>query len=199
MGSVLTDEQNFMKRGLAYFTRGNGSRWHRDILAPATADLQRPETRVIALLRRRDGVSQQDLAGFVEKDLVAAITASDDIVEVKTAIFNPYDESVWPAVGVSHDHPTKQQYRGAVVLAGVNRIAVKQMFGSEAFQATLDRQGKMFECLHSIEAKNTVFMVDEGKLLLPALRGFAIAKILSRIGATSQAEEPVLSQVLSVP
>ena len=199
MGSVLKDEQNFLKRGLAYFTRENGSHWHRDTLAPATADLQRPETRVIALLRRKDGVSQEGFAGFVEKDLVAAITASDDIIEAKTAMFAPYDESLWPSVDVLHDHPAKQQYHGAVILAGVNRIAVEQMFRSGAFQATLDGQGRMFECLHSIEVKNTVFMVEGGKLQLPALRGFTIAQILSRIGATSQAEEPVLSQVLSVP
>lgn len=42
-------------------------------------------------------------------------------------------------------------------------------------------------------------MVEEGELQLPALRGLVIARILSRIGATSQAEEPVLSQVLAVP
>ncbi len=199
MDSVLKDEQNFLRRGLAYMTQPNGSLWHRDELPSATADLERPETRVIALLRRRDDVTPDDFAEFVEQDLVAAITGSDDIVEAKTAMFAPYDESVWPSVGVSHDHPAKQQYHGAVVLAGVNRIAVEQMFRSDAFRASLEGQGKMFECLHSIEVKNTVFMVEEGELQLPALRGFAIARILSRIGATSQAEEPVLSQVLTVP
>ena len=199
MQSVLKDEQNFLGRGLAYFTRSNGSRWHRDELAPASADLQRPETRVIALLRRRDSVSQDDFASFVENDLIAAIKTSDDIVEAKTAIFAPYDESMWPSVGVSHDHPADQQYHGAITLAGTNRIAVERMFRSDAFQATIEGQSKMFECLHSVETKNTVFMVEEGKLQLPALRGFAIARILSRIGATSQAEDPVLGQVLMVP
>jgi hypothetical protein len=166
---------------------------------PPTVDLQRPESRVIALIRRRDGVTQEDFASFVEKDLVAAITGSDDIVEAKTLMFSPYNPEMWPSVGLSHEHPAKQQYHGAVMLAGVNRIAVAQMFNSDAFQATLKSQAEMFECLHSTEVKNTVFMVEEGELQLPALRGFAIAQILSRIGATSQAEEPVLSQVLSVP
>jgi len=46
-----------------------------------------------------------------------------------------------------------------------------------------------------VQAKGNVEILIKGS----PLRGFAIAQILSRIGATSQAEEPVLSQVLSVP
>jgi len=145
MDSILHDEQYFLERGLAYLTQPNGSLWHREELAPAMADLQRPETRLIALLRCREGVTQDEFAEFVQKNLVTAITQRDGIVETKTVIFAPYDKSVWPSVGLSHEHPTEQQYHGAIMLAGCNRIAVEQMFRSDAFQTTLERQGMMFE------------------------------------------------------
>lgn len=195
LDSILHDEQNFLGRGLPYFSAD--VRWHRSELAPVGADLQRPETRMLVLLRRRNDVSQEDFAAFIQKDLIDAITQSSDIVEAKSLMFGPYDAAAWPAVGLSHEHPADQQYHAGLVLAGVNRIAVMEMFRSKAFQATLAQQSKMFECVHSIEAENTVSMVEEGQLQTAALRGFDIARIFSRIGATSQTVEPVLSRVLT--
>ncbi|MGI9524709.1 MAG: hypothetical protein ACR2PG_24020 [Hyphomicrobiaceae bacterium] len=199
MESVLNDEQNFLRRGLAYFTRPNGSVWHRQELTPCTADLHRSETRIIALIRPRIGAPKDAFADFIQKELVGAITRNNDIVETKTMVFAPYNENVWPSVGLSHEHPEGLRYHAAVIVAGCNRTAVATMFRSAAFQATHARQSELFECLHSIEVKNTVFMVENGKLQTPALRGFAIAQILSQVGATSQTEEPVLSQVLAPP
>lgn len=199
MESLLHDEQHFLRRGLVYSTRPNGTHWHRDELTPVTADMKRPECRVIALVRRREGVNEEDFIGFIQSELAMAIVESDYIVELKTLVFAPYNESIWPSVGVSHIHPAAQTYDAAIILAGTNRASVDQLFRSHAFRATIPLQSTMFECLHSAEVQNSVFMVEDGVLQLPALRGVSIAEILHKTGATSQTEDPVLSQVLSVP
>lgn len=196
---ILTDEQNFLRRGLPYLTKQDRQLCFRDELLPPTSGLKRPETRVIVLFRRREETSEQDLTDFLEKDLAEVMSSAKDIIEDKAFIFSTFFERLWPSVVVEHEQQPEQQYHGLIMLTGRNRIAVESVFRSEAFRKTLPSQSELFSVLRNAVVANSVFLIEVCKPQLPGLRGVAIAQILSRVGATSQAEEPVLSQVLSRP
>lgn len=196
---ILKDEQNFLRRGLAYLIKQDRQLCFRDERLPPTSDLKRPETRVIVLFRRREETSEKDLTDFLENDLAEIMSGAEDIVEAKACIFASFFEGLWPSVGVEHEQAPEQRYHGLIMLTGRNRIAVESVFRSEAFRKSIPLQSELFSVLHNAVVSNSVFLIEDGKPQLPGLRGFAIAQIVSRVGATSQSEEPVLSEVLSKP
>ncbi len=188
-----------MRRGLLYAAPKGQFVWHRTDDLPLTSDGKMAGQRTCVFLRRRNGVSQSDFVDFVQTQLVAAILERDDVREVKSYIFAPFDEKAWPSPGLAHDHPLELQYHGAIMLCGDSGLAIAKMFQSQAFKSTLARQGQIFEAVFSVGVESSYKMVEEGKPTLAGLRGYTCARIISQIGAVNHTEDPVLSDVVTVP
>ena len=194
----MADEQNFLRRGLIYASPKGQYLWRRYDNSPLTSDGKMAGQRIYVFLRRRDGISQSDFAEFIQNHLITAIIGSDDIREARSYIFAPYDETAWPSPGLAHDHPTEQQYHGAILLSGDSELAIARMFQSKAFQSTLARQAEIFESVCSVGVESSYNMVDEVKPTLTGLRGYTCARIISQIGAVNHTEDPLLSDVVTV-
>ena len=198
-GMIMGDEQNFLRRGLIYASPKGQYLWHRDDNSPLASDGKMAGQRIFVFLRRRDGVSQSDFAEFIQNQFISAIIENDDIREAKSYIFAPFDEKAWPSPGVAHDHPADRQYHGAILLSGDSELAIARMFQSKAFQSTLARQGEIFESVCSIGVEASNKMIEAGKPTLTGLRGYTCARIIAQIGAVNHTQDPVLSDVVTVP
>jgi|GEM_PF-1016886 len=198
-GMFMGDEHNFLRRGLIYASPKGQYFWHRTDNSPLTIDGKMSGQRIYVFLRRRDGVSQSDFTDFVQNQLIAAIIERDDILEAKSYLFAPYDEKAWPSLGLAHNHPAELQYHGSIQLGGESGLAIAKMFQSEAFQSTLARQGEIFEAVFSVGVESSYKMVEKGKPTLAGLRGYTCARIISQIGAVNHTEDPVLSNVVTIP
>ncbi|MGX9688617.1 hypothetical protein ACTQ9L_15930 [Deinococcus wulumuqiensis] len=107
---ILPDERHVFARTLMYSTAPGGGRWCRSGYGGEVGE------RVVVLLRRRPEITRRAFAGFVHGWLGGRLARQPDVTELRTQVFLPHTEWLWPTFGVSHHNLPGGPYHASLIL-----------------------------------------------------------------------------------
>ena len=157
---AFEDEINVFRRTLLYAGPPNSSRWYT-VAAPG----EKPGSRAIIYLRRRDGVGTVQFHRFVKKELVPALIGTGVLKELRTQVFLPWSEKLWDTPNVAHDNPDDQHLHASVILGFADDTARAAFFTSEQIGSLTELVTPHASAIHAYDVTAALTFVKNSEIL----------------------------------
>ena len=201
----LKDEANLFSETVLYTVRPGNARLFADS-EPANrlGFTDNPAAvRFLVMLKRADGVSDAAFRRYLSETLTPALAADPArLLRLRLFLFEPVDNAAAAnasADGVAHTKAADKQYHAAWEIAFPDRLAMRAVFDSAAYRATLAEQPRVVREIHPLRISAQYGMVLDGKVTTVGLRGLGAARLIKEIGAANQLETDVESILLGKP
>lgn len=182
---LMDDEQNCFDGTYGYYTLNSGSHTIKSVAVQGARGM----LSVVALVRRRVGIDDSDFRSFVQSDLTDAFRESEHCQRFRYHLLEPYEgrEAAWRGHIVKSHIPEELRHHAAVEFIVENRLALRRLFESPTYKATLGNQAKLFSAVHAYPVNHTVNLVRGGVATLDGRRGWTTAELIRNIGAVNAA------------
>lgn len=157
---AFEDEINVFRRTLLYAGPPKSSRWY-NVAAPG----EKPGSRAIIYLRRRDGVGTVQFHRFVKKELVPALIGTGVLKELRTQVFLPWSEKLWDTPNVAHDNPDDQHLHASVILGFADDTARTGFFTGEHIRKLTDLVTPHASAIHAYDVTAALTYVKNSAIL----------------------------------
>ncbi|MBD7919795.1 strictosidine synthase [Cellulomonas sp. Sa3CUA2] len=152
------DEINVFRRTLLYAGPPGTSRWYD--VAPG----EKPGSRAVVYLRRRDDVGTVAFHRFVTTELVPALVRTGVLKELRTQVFLPWSKKLWDTPHVAHDNPPDQHLHASVVLGFGDDVA-RDAFLTGASTGLTRVLAPSVSAIHAYDVDVTLTYVRDGQRL----------------------------------
>jgi hypothetical protein len=155
---AFEDEVNIFRRTLLHAGPPGSSRWYD--VAPG----EKPGSRAVLYLRRRDDEGSIGFHTFIKKELAPALVATASLKELRTQVFLPWNKKTWDTPNVAHDNP-KDQHLHASVILGFADDAARDAFFAESALALTPLLRPRVSAIHAYDVAETLTFVSSGAIL----------------------------------
>ena len=154
------DEVNVFRRTLLYAGLPNSARWYK-VAGPR----EKPGSRSLIYLRRREGVKTDAFRRFLTDELVPVLVKTGALKELRTQVFMPWIEKLWDTPNVAHDNPTDQQFHASLILGFTDTNALRGFFDSGEIAALSGQLPEFVSAVHAYAIAEALTFVKDGHVL----------------------------------
>lgn len=157
---AFKDEINVFRRTLLYLGLPNWSRWYE-----GTRPSEKVGSRVLVLLRRRDGVSGGSFRKFIDNEFAPALAEIGALKELRTQSFLPWSKGLWNTPNVAHDNPSDQRFHASVMLGFADEAAQVAFFESDRLASLSTKLARVASAAHAYQVSEALTFVRDGAIL----------------------------------
>lgn len=157
---AYADEVNLFKRTILYAAFPKNSRWY-NVAQPNEVI----NARSMVFFRKREGISDKEFAKFFNEEFVPSLANMGVLKELRSKVYNPWNQKQWDTPNVAHDNPTDVQFQASLILGFENEVSMQRFFGSEALKDLSKRLAIFCSAIHAYEVAETLTFVKDGKEL----------------------------------
>ncbi|MGJ0119879.1 strictosidine synthase [Williamsia sp. MIQD14] len=157
---AFADEVNLFRRTILYGGLPGASRWYA-----VGGDGAPVGSRVLLLLRRRDGVRGRAFRSFVREDLVPAIAGTGLPTEMRLQMFMPWNEKLWDTPNVAHDNPPEGRFHASLLVGFADGYTRDAFLASDRVASLAPTLRDRTSALHAYDVSETLTFVTGGVVL----------------------------------
>ena len=190
----MEDGINFLSQEIGYAALGANSATVRDATDPAP-DGTDVYVRHLVFLRKRPEGSVAGFRAWVDETLVPGLAASDDVLKLRRHLFEELDITL-DHPGVTMTKPMERQYQAMVEVVVEDEAAFARFVGSDVYRAVATELARQCAAVHPARVRRCITTKHDGRITLAGVRGVAVADLIRKLGATSQAHNDVSREFL---
>ncbi len=146
-------------------------------------------------LRKRPEGSVAEFRAWVDETLVPGLAASDDVLKLRRHLFEELDITL-DHPGVTMTKPMERQYQAMVEVVVEDEAAFARVVGSDVYRAVATELARQCAAVHPARVRRCITTKHDGRITLAGVRGVAVADLIRKLGATSQAHNDVSREFL---
>lgn len=156
------DEVNLFKRTILYAAIPENSKQYRVANRDDVVN-----ARSMVFIRKRPNISEQEFQQFINQELAPSLANMGKLKELRTAAYNPWQQSQWNSPNVAHDNAPEVQFHGALILGFADRQAMSVFFQSDELKQLSKRIAVFSSAIHAYDVEKTLVFIDNGRQVNP--------------------------------
>ena len=189
----MADGINFLQEQIAYRSMGPNTVTVLDRTGDPAPDGHDGLLRHLVFLRRRDGVSVEQLRQFVVETLMPAYAASPHVLKLRQHLFEEVELTLdHPGVGMFK--PPERQYQAAFEIVFADQSALTRFAESADWRATADQLAAHCAAVHAVRVERCITTKLDGSITLAGVRGVDVADTIAKLNADNQ-RDPAVSEL----
>jgi hypothetical protein len=194
----MDDGINFLQEMIAYRSVGDATQTASDRTGVPAPDGHDGLVRHLLFLRRRGGVGTAEFRSLVTDTLVAAWTASTEVLKLRRHLFEEVEVTL-DHPGVRMSRPLNRQYQAALEVVVADPGHLDRFAASPAWVQVAGAISAQCEAVHAVRVNRCITTKYQGTITLAGVRGVAVADVIRRLGASSQLDDAVSALFLPAP
>ncbi len=154
---AFADEVNLFNRTILYAAFPKNSRWYQ--VAESSA---KKEAGAMVFFRKKEGVSNQDFAKFINAELTPTLANIGVLRELRNKVYSPWKQKQWDTPNVMHDNAIADQFQSSLMLGFGSKGEMDNFFRSEAVKMLSEKIAVYCSAIHAYEILETITFVSEG-------------------------------------
>ena len=190
---LMDDEHNLFSKAIGYNTSPGNSQTYIDGIPTGDPNGQVGATKFQVMVKKADGVNVEAFRKYMTDSFAPAVIQSDSVLKFRLHLFEQVDNSRPDAAGVTHYEPPDKQYQAAFEIAFANPLEMETFFASKEYASAVKDQAKYVKQLLPFPERTAYTFVYDGKMTLAGQRSSTVAELITKIGATNQLKEDIVS------
>jgi len=194
MSPLMDDEVNLFEEQIGYSSVGRNSRTLVDRLPDPAPNGDEDVLRLFVFFQQAHDVSTDAFRSFMSERLAPALASSDEVLKLRSHLFEPYvnEEVFLDGRSVSHYKAPEKQYQACFEIVFADALGLRTLAVSDAWLAIVDELRAHVRAQHSFQVTRRYCMRYNGRMTVAGLRTAAVADQIRRLGALNQLRPDVV-------
>ena len=194
---LMDDEHNLFSKAIGYNTSPGNSVTYVDGIETGDPNGNVGILKFHVMVKKADGVSVDTFRSYLKETFAPTVAASDSVLKLRLHLFEEVDSTRPDAAGVAHSEPAEKSYQAAFEIAFANNLEMEMFFASSEYATAVKEQAKYVSKLFPFPERDPYTFVYESQMTLAGQRSSTVADLITRIGATNQLKEDIVSLMLN--